>query len=402
MLLRGVGDAAVRGLASLLVLGVTACGPTRTPGALSQIPPTPKAAAAPIDVFAPPPPRTFTVVGSGDVLLHDQLWTQASRDAAAQGRTGMDFGPIFASIKPVISAADLAICHMETPLATPEGPFRSYPMFNVPPQVTTALADLGYDSCSTASNHSLDYGIAGVLRTLDALDAVGIRHAGTARSEAEAISPTLLSANGVVVAHLSYTWSLNGMRRPADKPWIANLIDVDEILADARLARIAGAAVVIVSLHAGTEYQHAANSYQISLAKQLLASPDVDLILGAHVHVVQPLERIGDKWIAYGMGNQVAWQNQAYDTRDGIMPRFTFSEVSPGVFRVVKAEVIPTFMWLDGVPARLHDVSAVLASPDAPPAVRASCLASLRRTRNVIGQRGAFAQGLELVGAGAA
>ena len=95
-------------------------------------------------------------------------------------------------IKPVVSAADLAICHMETPLAAPEGPFRSYPMFNVPPQVTTALADLGYDSCSTASNHSLDYGVTGVGRTLDALDAVGIRHAGTARTEAESISPTLL------------------------------------------------------------------------------------------------------------------------------------------------------------------------------------------------------------------
>ena len=392
------------GLASLaaLVLGVTACGPTRTIGSLRQVPPTTTEAAAPIVVPAPPPPRTFTVVGSGDVLLHDALWTQASRDAAAQGRTGMDFSPIFASIKPVVSAADLAICHMETPLAAPEGPFRSYPMFNVPPQVTTALADLGYDSCSTASNHSLDFGVTGVGRTLDALDSVGIHHAGTARTEAESISPTLLSANGVVVAHLSYTWSFNGLMRPADKTWIANLIDVDEILAEARLARIAGAEVVILSLHAGTEYQHAANSYQISLAKRLLASPDVDLILGAHVHVVQPLERIGDKWVAYGMGNQVAWQNQAYNTRDGIMPRFTFQEVSPGEFRVVKAEVIPTFMWLDGAPARLHDISAVLATPDVPTAVRASCLASLRRTQAVIGQRGAFAQGLELVGAAAA
>ncbi len=284
----------------------------------------------------------------------------------------------------MVSAADLAICHLETPLGAPEGPFRGFPMFNVPPQVTTALADLGYDSCSTASNHSLDSGVAGVTRTLDALDAVGIRHAGTARSQAEAISPTLLQANGVVVAHLSYTWSFNGLRRPVDKPWIANPINEQAILAEARLARIAGAEVVIVSLHAGTEYQHAASSYQVSLANRLLANPDVDLILGTHAHVVQPLERIGDKWIAYGMGNQVAWQNQAYNTRDGIMPRLTFSEVSPGVFRVVKAEVIPTFMWLDGSPARLHDVSAVLASPDAPAALACvvPCLAATHRDRD--------------------
>jgi poly-gamma-glutamate synthesis protein (capsule biosynthesis protein) len=390
------------GLASLaaLVLGVTACGPVRTAGLIRQIPAPDTLAGAPVKVPAPPPPRTFTVVGSGDVLLHDLLWAQAKRDAAAAGRTGYDFGPIFASIKPVISAADLAICHMETPLAPPNGPFRGYPSFSVPPQVTTALADLGYDSCSTASNHSLDQGVAGVTRTLDALDAVGIRHAGTARSQAEALSPTLLDANGVLVAHLSYTWSFNGLRRPASMPWIANPIDAAAILADARLARIAGAQVVIVSLHAGTEYQHAANSYQISLARDLLANPDVDLILGTHAHVVQPLERIGEKWVAYGMGNQVAWQNQAYNTRDGIMPRFTFTEVSPGVFRVVQAEVFPTFMWLDGLPGRLYDVYSVLANPESPPALRASCLASLRRTQAVMGQRGAFGSGLILHGTG--
>ncbi len=391
------------GLASLvaLMVGVTACGPARTGGSIRQIPdPVTNVGAAPIEVPAPPPPRTFTVVASGDVLLHDALWAQAKRDAAAAGRTGYDFAPIFASVKPVVSAADLAICHMETPLAPPNGPFRGYPSFSVPPQVTTALADLGYDSCSTASNHSLDQGVAGVVRTLDALDAVGIRHAGTARSQAEALSPTLLDANGVLVAHLSYTWSFNGLSRPASMPWIANPIDVAAIFADARLARIAGAQVVIVSLHVGTEYQHAANSYQISLVRELLANPDLDLILGAHAHVVQPLERIGEKWVAYGMGNQVAWQNQAYNTRDGIMPRFTFTEVSPGVFRVVQAEVFPTFMWLDGLPGRLYDVYTVLATSNSPPALRASCLASLRRTQTVMGQRGAFDSGLRLHGTG--
>ena len=144
-----------------------------------------------------------------------------------------------------------------------------------------------------------------------------------------------------------------------------------------------------MSIHAGTEYQHSADSYQIALAHQLLASPDVDLILGAHVHVVQPLEKIGDKWVAYGMGNQVAWQNQAYDTRDGIMPRFTFTEVSPGVFRVTKAEVIPTHMWLDGGagPALRHRRRARLAGHAAgrsgPPA-RRRCAGP----RSVLGERG--------------
>ena len=350
---RGVSGRAVRGAVVALVLLAGGCAAPRTHPTLSLV------AGTPVDmplVPARPPvapvPRTFTVVGSGDVLLHDALWTLARHDAADEGRAGYDFAPLFASVKPVIAGADLAICHLETPLGPENGPFSSYPSFSVPPQVVPALADLGYDSCSTASNHSLDQGEAGIVRTLDALDAAGIRHAGTARSAENRPSPRCCGSTASPWPTRP-KWSFNGVLRPAGKPWLANLLDADDVLAEARRARTAGADVVIVSMHAGTEYQHAADSYQISLAHRLLESPDVDLILGAHVHVVQPLERVGEKWVAYGMGNQVAWQNQAYDTRDGIMPRFTFTEVSPGVFRVTTAEVIPIHMWLDGAPARL-------------------------------------------------
>ncbi len=133
------------------------------------------------------------------------------------------------------------------------------------------------------------------------------------------------------------------------------------------------------------------------MVRRLIDSPDIDLILGHHAHVVQPLEKIGDKWVAYGMGNQVSSQTQAQDTRDGIMPRFTFTESSPGRFTVTKAEVIPVHMWM-AVPKRLYDVSAVLADAGSPAAIRNSCVASLARTRSVIGQRGAFEDGLILLG----
>ena len=115
--------------------------------------PAPSTGLQPIE---PParPLRTFTVLGSGDVLLHDALWYQAQRDAKAAGKSGYDFGPIFASVKPAVSAADLAICHMETPLAPASGPFFNYPLFSVPPQVVPTLKALGYDTCSTASNRA--------------------------------------------------------------------------------------------------------------------------------------------------------------------------------------------------------------------------------------------------------
>jgi poly-gamma-glutamate synthesis protein (capsule biosynthesis protein) len=283
---------------------------------------------------------------------------------------------------------------METPVGRPNGPFTNFPLFNVPPQVTTALAEIGYDSCSTASNHSLDQHEAGVARTLAALDNAGIQHAGTARSRAEAEKINLLTVHDVTVAHLSYTFSFNGIPLPQGKEWLANALDPAAVIRDARRARAAGAEVVIVSIHWGSEYQHEPDELQLRVARQLLAAPEIDLILGHHAHVVQPLERIGDKWVAYGMGNEVAWQNQAQDTRDGILPVFTFGEVRPGVFRVTTVEVRPVHMWLNGGRARLYDVASALRDPHVSAPVKASCRASLRRTLGVLNQRGAAKDGM--------
>jgi poly-gamma-glutamate synthesis protein (capsule biosynthesis protein) len=287
---------------------------------------------------------------------------------------------------------------METPYGPANGPFTDYPLFTVPPQVATAIAAVGYDTCSTASNHSIDAGEVGVDRTLDALDAAGVKHAGTARNPAEAASINMLDVKGIPVAQLSYSFGFNGLIRPAGKEWLANLLDPDRILADAHRAKLAGAQVVIVSIHWGTEYSHFPNPQQITVAHRLLASPDIDLILGHHVHVVQPLQRVGDKWVAYGMGNEVAYQNQADDTRDGIIPRFTFTEIRPGQFRVTKAEVIPIHMWLDTKPTRLLNVPATLADPKASAVVKASCRASRLRTVSVLNTMGAFDAGLTVVG----
>jgi poly-gamma-glutamate capsule biosynthesis protein CapA/YwtB (metallophosphatase superfamily) len=341
---------------------------------------------------APAAPRQFTVLGAGDILLHTQLWKVGRADAEAAQKKGYYFDPIFASAQPDISGADLAICHMETPYGKSSGPFTSYPVFEVPPSIAQTIHDVGYDSCSTASNHSLDGGEAGIDRTLDALDAAGVKHAGTARSAAEAAKPDLLQANGVTVAQLSYAYGFNGIKRPADKPWLANLISVPKILADARRAKAAGAAVVIVSLHFGTEYQHAPNEQQLSVARALLDSPDVDLILGCHAHVVQPFQKINGKWVAYGMGNQIAAQSFSKPTTDGVMPRFTFTETSPGKFTVTKAEAIPTFDYLSGT-AQLIDLPAAMAAH--PSSARmAQYKASWARTAKVVDSMGAGRAGL--------
>jgi poly-gamma-glutamate synthesis protein (capsule biosynthesis protein) len=310
------------------------------------------------------PLRRFTVVMSGDVLLHNTLWTQARWDAQAAGHEGYDFRLLLAGVRPAVSAADLAICHLETPLGPAGGPFSSYPIFSVPPRIAPDLAWAGYDACTTASNHSLDGGVSGVRRTLSALDAAGIGHAGSARTAHEASRIQMLHAAGATVALLSYTYGLNGFVPPSDRPWIVHLIDPDQILADAAEARRAGADIVLVALHWGNEYQQQPSNVQRELAARLLASPDIDLVYGHHAHVVQPFERIGAKWVAYGLGNHVAEQTLAERaTHEGVMARFEFTATASGDWLVTGVEYLPTAIST-AAPYRLVDLTRMLAAGD--------------------------------------
>jgi hypothetical protein len=315
--------------------------------------------------------RQVTVLGSGDVLIHPPLWEQAHTDAVAEGKQGYDFGPMYASIKPDVQQADLATCEMETPLAPPGGPFSGWPNFNAPPQVLSALTNVGYKTCTTASNHTLDQGYPGVKRTLDELDAAGLEHTGSARTAAEAGKPLIITAaNGVRVAQLAYAFGFNGIPVPSDKPWLANEIDVPTILAAARKAKQAGADIVVLSLHWGTEYDHLATQQQLDEAHQLLRSPDVDLILGDHAHVVQPAQKINGKWVFYCMGNQISRHADPIAvSRQGVMPFVTFTEMSPHHFVATRAVAIST--WMQDAPTlRLIDIHLAVANAAITPAQR--------------------------------
>jgi hypothetical protein len=162
----------------------------------------------------------------------------------------------------------------------------------------------------------------------------------------ESAATTIYEANGVQVAHLSYTYGLNGM--PMPEPWMANLIDVDRILADAAQAREAGAEVVLVSMHWGNEYQHEPSAVQLAQAEALLASPDIDAILGDHVHVVQPIDWIGGKPVVFGMGNSLSNQTDPPNRRDGIIVYLTIVETSPGVFITERVAYTPTWVHYPG------------------------------------------------------
>ncbi|MBT8200949.1 MAG: CapA family protein [Acidimicrobiia bacterium] len=308
-----------------------------------------------------PQPRSFTIAATGDVLIHSAVWESAQ---AYDGAGGYDFRPMFEPLRSRIEAADLAICHMEVPLSKDNRGISSYPSFRAPREVADAIADVGFDTCSTASNHTIDKGVQGAIDTLGVLDSAGLGHAGSARGPEEDV-PSLYEVNGVTVGHISYTYGLNGLRVPVGQEYTVNVIDEAAILADAALARELGAEFIILSMHWGNEYQPVESSFQRSMAGSLLADEDVDLILGHHAHVVQPIDKIGDEYVVFGMGNLIS--NQRTSSRrvgvdDGLLVQISVTETGGGRFVADSVRATPLYVQADG--HRILPVSDFLGAPD--------------------------------------
>ncbi|MDP9336372.1 MAG: CapA family protein, partial [Actinomycetota bacterium] len=220
---------------SLVVMLVGCTGQSRGRAAVS--PRSQPVSTAPSTAPSSPPANGFTIAATGDLLPHEPVVIAAAR--AAGGR-GYDFRPLFAEVRPILSQADLAICHLEAPLSADDRTLSYYPNFQSPGEIAAAVRWAGFDTCTTASNHTLDVGPAGVRHTLGLLDAAGVQHVGAARTAAEAARPHLYTVRGFRVAHLDYTYGLNGRQVPASQPWLVPVIDAARILREAHAARVAG------------------------------------------------------------------------------------------------------------------------------------------------------------------
>ncbi|MCY3850110.1 MAG: CapA family protein [Acidimicrobiaceae bacterium] len=299
-------------------------------------------------------PRTAILAFTGDLLPHGPVRSAAAAYASADSETGTDvgsgydFGPMFEEVRPVISAADLAICHFETPLSRDDTSLSGYPLFNSPRGLASAARQAGYDGCSTASNHSFDRNAAGVFSTIEVIEEAGLRQAGMARSHLEDITPVIYQVNGIAVGHLSATYSLNGLVLPSDRGYLVDLIDPESILFEARAAKEAGAEFVIVSLQWGNEYQSTPSAAQDRWLSEILPSDEVDLIVGHHVHVVQPVDRVGDEFVIFGLGNFLSNQSAnccPVATQDGMIALVALVEGLDGEINTVGVQYVPT--WVD-------------------------------------------------------
>lgn len=301
-----------------------------------------------------PTDHCVSVAVAGDFLFHQGLWTPYAIPTNEAGQN-FDFVPLLEGIKPYLDRSDLAICQMETPLAPVGGPYYGYPAFSTPPELADAAKAIGFDVCTTASNHTVDMGTEGLLRTLDGLDRVGIAHTGSYRAEGERDVPLIVEANGVKIAVITSTFSLNGLY--AEYDWQVDFrieeprVDPERAIAKAQAARDAGADIVIGVQHIGEEYWSEPTPGQAELARQLHDSGLFDFVYQHHAHAIQPLENYNGKWILYGTGNLISEsappQNRV--NNEFLLTRVQFAQQADGSWTTNDVSWVPATNTQNGV-----------------------------------------------------
>lgn len=272
-------------------------------------------------------PITATLAVCGDIMSH----SPQTNDAYDASTDSYSYLPCFQYVKPWIESADYAVANFETTLNGP--PYSGYPQFCAPDALAYGVQAIGFDLVTTANNHCMDKGYNGLVRTLDTLDAAGLKHVGTYRTQEEFSANkgvVVADVGGISVAFLGYTYGTNGIPVAADKDFSLNrfntdytaectTLDQEKLKNELAYAESLGTDLIAVMIHWGIEYQTTQNEYQNQVA-DFLISNGADLILGSHSHVPQPMgtrtvtledgsTRSG--FVCFSLGNFVSNQSPA-------------------------------------------------------------------------------------------
>ena len=249
-----------------------------------------------------------TFMGVGDNLIHNTLI-----EAGEQEDGSLDYTSLYANIKPYVEKFDIAYIDQETVLGGKAFEYSGYPVFNSPWEIGTASIDAGFDIFGCANNHILDKGYSGIEKEIEFFsNKKNVVNLGINSSEEQYNTVTYYEKNGITFALFNYTSSTNGISLPSDKPWCVNLMDKEKITKDITEAR-KNADVVIVFPHWGTEYSFEVSEYQKEYTK-LFSDLGVDLVVGCHPHVIEPVEWVTNKktgkkmLVYYSTGNFISHQ----------------------------------------------------------------------------------------------
>jgi poly-gamma-glutamate synthesis protein (capsule biosynthesis protein) len=301
-----------QGFLFLLIFFLFSCA-TRPPmidreEGIGEIPipvPSPVIEETPAEIETPPREDYLTIIAVGDNLYHDVM--------IRSGENG-DYESAYSEIKALVEKADIAFINQETTLAGESFGFSGYPNFNSPQNLGRAIWATGFNVVNHATNHIMDKGENAVFATMDFWDTIpNVTVLGIHRSEKERDLPMLLRKNNITLGFLSYTYGTNGIPLPRDKPYLASLINTEVMAKEIDILRPL-CDFLVVSMHWGEEYHHEYNKTQETLAA-FLAEHRVDLVIGHHPHVIQPIEYItrpdGSAMLCvYSLGNLLSAQNQ--------------------------------------------------------------------------------------------
>ncbi|MBU0487257.1 MAG: CapA family protein [Bacteroidetes bacterium] len=277
------------------------------------------------------PPDRLSLVFAGDLMGHQE---QINAAYDKESKT-YKYDGVFAHTKDIISAADIAFGNLEVTVGGK--PYTGYPSFSSPLDFVNSCTAAGFDVLFTANNHFYDKGARGLRNSIKNLDSMGVTYTGSYLNQdsRDSLYPLVVEKNGIKLGLLNYTYGVNAA--PVFSPYIINTINKDQILADIQKVKSKGVDVVIAYMHWGTEYASTQSKAQSDLAEFLFKN-GVQVVIGSHPHVIQPMEwrkdSAGlDNIVAYSLGNFVSYQRRR-KTDGGALFRLDIRKDADGVVRV--------------------------------------------------------------------
>ncbi|MDR2481681.1 MAG: CapA family protein [Spirochaetaceae bacterium] len=282
----------------------------------------------------------ITMVGTGDNLIHKELI-----DYAGLGNDKFNFDQCYSQIRNVVKASDVAFVNQETMIAGKEFRYSGYPLFNGPSAVGTALVNTGFNVVNHATNHAMDKGADAVLATINFWKSQkNIMLIGIYESQKVRDVKHIINVKGIKIGFLAYTYGLNGLSLPEDKPYLVSLIDTN-VMAQEIDALRPYCDFLAVSMHWGNEYEYTPSKRQQELAA-FLAEHNVDLVIGHHPHVLQPVKWLpkasGGMMLCYfSLGNFLSAQTESPRLLGGMMHIKIRKKSKSGMILIENAELLP-------------------------------------------------------------
>ena len=303
-----------------ILLVISGCNNKQEKKIIENIPNINKIEEVPIDY-------TASLFAVGDALIHDSIYKDAKIEQIGEdGYNVYDFKPMLEYIKPLAQSHDLSFYNQETIIGGKNLGLSNYPMFNSPDEIGLDMLKTGFNIVNLATNHTMDKGKEGATYSANFWEKQDAYVTGSYTSEEKRNNIEIKEKNGITYAVLGYTYGTNGITVPKGYEYLVNVWSVygensyeeykEIVKQDIKKIRDK-VDVLIVSMHWGNEYTHVPTSYQKDAA-QFLSDQGVDIIIGTHPHVIQPIEYVNNTLVIYSLGNFISSQNEE-NTRVGLM-----------------------------------------------------------------------------------